>query len=85
MTDVSVINPGSGYSDDDTVTDNLGNEYDVEIFNGSIIKVTPININDITDLPRLTILTSTGSGAKLYPTLGERPTGELQQVIDCVT
>ena len=85
VTDVSVINPGSGYSDGDTVTDNLGNEYDVEIFNGSIIKVTPININDITDLPRLTILTSTGSGAKLYPTLGERPTGELQQVIDCVT
>ena len=85
VTDVSVINPGSGYSFDDVVIDNLGNEYETTIFNGAILKVTPINTNDITDLPRLSVRTTTGSGAKLYPTLGERPTGELQQVIDCVT
>ena len=85
VTNVSVINPGSDYSPDDVVVDDLGNEYETTIFNGAIVKVTPININDITDLPRLTVRTITGSGAKLYPTLGERPTGELQQVIDCVT
>ena len=85
VTDVSVINPGSGYSFNDVVIDNLGNEYETTIFNGAILKVTPINTNDITDLPRLSVRTTTGSGAKLYPTLGERPTGELQQVIDCVT
>ena len=85
VTDVSVINPGSDYSSDDVVVDDLGNEYETTIFNGAIVKVTPINTNDITDLPRLTVRTITGSGAKLYPTLGERPTGKLQQVIDCVT
>lgn len=85
VTDVSVINPGSDYSSDDVVVDDLGNEYETTVFNGAIVKVTPINTNDITDLPRLTVRTTTGSGAKLYPTLGERPTGELQQVIDCIT
>jgi len=85
VTSVSIINPGSDYSNDDVVVDDLGNEYETEIFNGAIVKVTPINTNDITDLPRLTVRTTTGSGVKLYPTLGERPPGELQQVIDCVT
>jgi hypothetical protein len=85
VTDVSIINPGSDYSNNDVVVDDLGNEYETEIFNGAIVKVTPINTNDITDLPRLTVRTITGSGVKLYPTLGERPPGELQQIIDCVT
>ena len=82
---MSIINPGSDYSNNDVVVDDLGNEYETEIFNGAIVKVTPINTNDITDLPRLTVRTITGSGVKLYPTLGERPPGELQQIIDCVT
>lgn len=85
VTNVSIINPGSGYSEGDTVVDDLGNEYDTTIFNGAIINVTPINIKDITDLPRLSVRTTTGSGARLYPTLGDRPIGELKQVIDCIT
>ena len=53
----------------DTVTDNLGNEYDVQISFGSILKVTPINSKDIDELPILTVNSSTGSGAVLKANL----------------
>lgn len=84
---VTVINPGSGYKDGDNVIDDLGNTYNAQIFNGSIISVTPINTKDITDIPTLTVLSSTGSGAILAANLDTRPefTGEVKQVIDCVT
>jgi hypothetical protein len=84
---VTVIDPGSGYSEGDTVIDDLGNTYRSQIFNGSIISVTPINTKDITDIPTLTVLSSTGSGAILAANLDTRPefTGEVKQVIDCVT
>ena len=79
---VDIINPGSGY-DDGIVTDNLGNEYQVDTFNGSITKVTPINTVDIVELPR--IFLKKGSGAILIPKLGKRPPQEeVKQVIDCV-
>ena len=87
VSDVTVIDPGSGYEDGDTVTDDLGNTYKPQIFQGSIIKVTPINIKDITDIPRLTVQSNTGSGAILAANLDTRPDfqGEVQQVIDCIT
>lgn len=87
VSDVIVIDPGSGYEDEDTVTDDLGNTYQAQIFQGSIIKVTPINIKDITDIPRLTVQSNTGSGAILAANLDTRPEfkGEVKQVIDCVT
>ena len=79
---VDIINPGSGY-DDGVVEDNLGNQYQVDTFNGSIIRVTPINIVDIVELPR--IFLKNGSGAILIPKLGKRPPQEeVKQVIDCV-
>jgi hypothetical protein len=84
---VSVLDPGSGYQDGDTVIDNLGNEYDVNIQFGSIVKVTPINSKDITDIPKLEVISNTGSGAILTANLDVRPEfdGEVKQVIDCVT
>jgi len=84
---VSVLDPGSGYQDGDTVIDNLGNEYDVVIQFGSIVKVTPINSKDITDIPKLEVISNTGSGALLTANLDVRPEfdGEVKQVIDCVT
>ena len=84
---VTVVNPGSGYSDTDTVTDDLGNTYKAQIFAGSIISVTPINTKDITDIPTLTVQSDTGSGAILAANLDIRPefTGEVKQVIDCIT
>ena len=86
VTDVNIINPGIGYEDGDVVIDNLGNQYDVTIQSGSIIKVSPINSNDITNIPVLRVLTSTGSGALMAANLGDRTDdGEVKQVIDCVT
>ena len=84
---VTIVNPGYGYEDGDTVTDNLGNEYDTQISYGSIIKVTPINSKDIDELPILTVNSKTGSGAILKANLDvrpETPQGEIKQVIDCI-
>ena len=79
---VDIINPGLGY-DNGVVEDNLGNQYQVDTFNGAIIKVTPINTVDIVELPR--IFLTKGSGAILIPKLGKRPPQEeVKQVIDCV-
>ena len=84
---VTIINPGNGYEEDDIVTDNLGNQYQAEIYLGSIIRVTPINSKDITDIPVISVKTATGSGALLSANLGPRREfqGEVKQVIDCVT
>ena len=82
---VTVIDPGSDYEDGDIVTDNLGNEYEVEIYLGAIIKVTPINSKDITAIPTIEVISDTGSGAILSANLGARPDQrEVKQVIDCV-
>ena len=83
---VTIVNPGSGYQEGDTVTDNFGNEYNTQISFGSIIKVTPINSKDIDELPILTVNSSTGSGAVLKANLDVRPEfqGEVKQVIDCI-
>ena len=83
--DVDIINPGSGYTNDDIVSDNLGNIYELNTFFGVITKVTPINTVDITELPRITITSVSGSGAILIPKLGKRPPQEeVTQVIDCI-
>ena len=83
---VVIVNPGSGYQEGDTVTDDFDNEYEVQISYGSIIKVTPINSKDITDIPILTVNSDTGSGAVLKANLDIRPEpqGEIKQVIDCI-
>ena len=87
VNNVIIVDPGSGYSDGDTVTDDQGNEYETQIFAGSIVKVTPINIKDITDIPTLIVKSDTGSGAILAANLGIRPDfkGEVEKIIDCVT
>ena len=84
---VSVIDPGQDYEDGDRVVDNQGNEYDVVVQSGAIIKVTPINSKDVTNIPVLEVISDNGSGAILAANLGERPPfdGEVRQVIDCVT
>jgi len=85
--DVIIQDPGQNYSSTDTAKDNLGNEYKIEVVDGYINKIQPINTIDITDLPIIEIKSITGSGAILKPILDVRPTfqGEVKQVIDCVT
>jgi len=85
VTRVDVVNPGSGFSNDDIVSDNLGNQYELNVVGGAIVKITPINTVDVTELPRITITSVTGSGAVLIPKLGRRQLQEgVTQVIDCI-
>ena len=98
FTIVSILieNPGVEYAPDDIVVDNLGNEYSVVINNGSIVKVDPINIKTIEELPVLQVISkknsigisevTQGRGAILRPIFGIKPEfqGEVQQIIDCV-
>ena len=89
---IIIQNPGQNYIGGvggDTATDQFGNEYSIEIFEGSITKIQPINTTVIVnDLPIITIKSDTGSGAILRPILDIPPAdfqGEVKQVIDCVT
>lgn len=83
---VTIVNPGTGYDDDTTITDDLGNEYVPTIISGSIVKVTPINNKEITSIPVFNII-GTGDGAQLSAVLTDDvpPQGEVKQVIDCVS
>ena len=93
---VLIENPGVEYEPDDIVVDNLGNEYSVVINNGSIVKVDPINIKTIDELPILQVVSkknsigisevTQGRGAILRPIFGIKPEfqGEVRQIIDCV-
>jgi hypothetical protein len=86
---ILIQNPGQNYISGDTATDQFDNEYSIEIFEGSITKIQPINtIVIVNDLPIITIKSDTGSGAILRPILDTPPAefqGEVKQVIDCVT
>lgn len=93
ITDTIVLNPGTGYQNTDVVVDNLGNQYEMQVYNGSIIKVYPINITNTDDLPKISVKSKTGSGAIIKPIFGVVPTEELearklskiQSVVDCIT
>jgi hypothetical protein len=86
---IIIQNPGRNYINGDKATDQFDNEYSIEIFEGSITKIQPINtIVIVNDLPVITIESDTGSGAILRPILDIPPAefqGEVKQVIDCVT
>ena len=84
---VSVIDPGQDFEEGDAVVDDQGNEYNAVIQSGAILKVTPINSKDVTNIPTLKVISNNGSGAILVANLGERPPfdGEVKRVIDCIT
>ena len=83
--DVVVEESGNDYTENDTVTDENGNEFAFELYNGSITKITPIN-NTVSDLPVLTVNSSTGSGAILRPILTTtQRIGTPTKSIDCVS
>tara|TARA_B100000927_G_scaffold73855_1_gene58830 strand:- start:1682 stop:4231 length:2550 start_codon:yes stop_codon:yes gene_type:complete len=90
---VVVVNPGSGYKDTDTVTDNVGNPYNMFVDEqGRILNVIPPNpvidnVFEVSEFPELIIDTDTGSGAIIKAQITPRPTyqGETKQVIDCIT
>ena len=87
ITDINIINPGSGYTNGDTVTDNIGNQYDVTIQGGAIVRVKPISTIAVDGVVELSINSTSGRDALLYATIDERPEyqGEVKQQIDCVS
>jgi hypothetical protein len=87
--DILIFDPGIGYSQGDTATDDYGNDYDLQITNGAVTKVTPIqplNTIDFQDRPILKVKSNTGSGALIQIGLTDirPPQGEVKRVIDCV-
>ena len=83
--DVVVEESGNDYTENDTVTDENGNKFAFELYNGSITKITPIN-NSVSDLPVLTVNSSTGSGAVLRSILTTtQRIGTPTKSIDCVS
>ena len=90
---VVVVNPGRNYKNDDIIEDDKGNVYDKFLDeSGRILNVIPPNpeINNVelvTELPEITIKTTTGTNAVLKAQISPRPEyqGEIKQVIDCVT
>lgn len=85
--DTYVLFSGSGYSSDDTATDNFGIKYGLIVEGGKIISATPINKIKIDSSPVITINSSTGNGAILKALIGRYnpPQEEVVSVIDCVT
>ena len=71
----------------DTVTDNIGNQYDVTIQGGAIVKVKPLTTIAVDGVVELNINSSSGRDGLLYATIDERPEyqGEVKQQIDCVS
>jgi len=86
VTDVTVVATGIGYNENDTATDNFGNEYSLTIDNGRIVSASPINITEIPDLVTIKVNSETGLGSVLKPILGPiPPQKEIVQVIDCIS
>ena len=72
--EVVIVSPGTGYTVGDTAIDNNGNTYNLNIDDGKITSARPINIIKTTNLPEITIETTTGIGAILKPIIKPLPT-----------
>jgi hypothetical protein len=87
ISNIIVLDPGSGYSPIDYAVDNLGNKYEIQVSNGYIVKVINTSKEEFISLPTLRVVSDTGSGAILKVNLDVRPEyqGEVLQSIDCIT
>jgi hypothetical protein len=94
---IIVVDPGTGYTNEDVVIDvnNPEVEYQIEVSpigDGEIVRVLPINsektnVVEVKDLPELIVKTRRGYGAVLKSRLKPRRTyqGEVKQQIDCIS
>jgi len=85
ISNVIIENPGSGYQPTDTVSDNCGNQYELEVIDGRITNVIPINIREICNNFSIIIISNTGSGAVLKPVFKRGLVTKVEQIIDCIT
>jgi hypothetical protein len=60
VSDIVIQNPGQNYQVTDTATDQFGNSYSIEVFDGSITKARPINTT-----------TTTGTSETVISTIGK--------------
>ena len=90
---VVIVNSGEGYTQEDVIQDNEGNEYSFIVDNnGKLLNIIPPNpivqdVIPVKSIPELTIESETGFGAIIKPIITPRPNyqGEIKQVIDCIT
>jgi hypothetical protein len=93
---ITVVDSGTGYTNNDRVidTNNPEVEYKVEVgtTNGDIVRVFPINsgtsnVTEVKDLPLLKVKSQNGYGATLKAKLKPRKQyqGEVKQQIDCIS
>ena len=93
---ITVVESGTGYTNNDRVidTNNPEVEYKVEVgtTNGDIVRVFPINsgtsnVTEVKDLPLLKVKSQNGYGATLKAKLKPRKQyqGEVKQQIDCIS
>ena len=67
---VDIIGTGVGYSEGDTITTDDGQILEPILVDGRIVGATPVNVvAGVTEIPQLTINTSTGFGALVRPTV----------------
>ena len=67
---VDVIGTGVGYSEGDTITTDDGQILEPILVDGRIVGATPVNVvAGVTEIPELTINTSTGFGGLVRPTV----------------
>ena len=67
---VDIIGTGVGYSEGDTITTDDGQILEPILVDGRIVGATPVNVvAGVTEIPELTINTSTGFGALVRPTV----------------
>ena len=67
---IDVIGTGVGYSEGDTITTDDGQILEPILVDGRIVGATPVNVvAGVTEIPELTINTSTGFGGLVRPTV----------------
>ena len=67
IVDVNIISTGAGYEEGDLVVSETGQALTPIIEDGKIVGVTGKIDQGLTDIPKLTVQTNTGFGAKLLP------------------
>ena len=86
VVDSVILYPGSGYSPGDSAVDDNGVEYELKIDDGKIVEALPVNRVKVNNLPNITIITETGTGALIKPIIKSfiPEQREVVDVIDCI-
>lgn len=86
LENVSILDGGNGYNDNDEGTDKFGNKYQIKTLDGRISTVIPLNTIRLDDDPNIRIKSDDGTGSLLKPILIEETQfqGEIVNIVDCI-